>query len=101
MKTAAWGSPTGIVAVSLALKSVDFRHHFNRLSARTLDAAMCGMMYAIQRRHRLDATSREALVRYIDTCAPLSRDEYFQHAPAGITVAHGSQPPEVDRASPI
>jgi pimeloyl-ACP methyl ester carboxylesterase len=80
---------------------VDFRHHFNRLSARTLDAAMCGMMYAIQRRHRLDSTSREVLARYIDTCAPLSRDEYFRHAPAEITVASGSQPLELTWTSPI
>jgi hypothetical protein len=80
---------------------VDFRHHLNRLSARTLDAVMCAMMYAIQRRHRLDATSRDALTRYIESCAALSRDEYYRHVPAEIMTANGSAPNALTWASPI
>ena len=41
---------------------------------------MCSMMYAIQRRHRLVATSGETLERYIAAHEPLTRDRYF-HAP--------------------
>jgi len=53
---------------------------WRRLSARVIDSAMCGMMYAIQRRHRLHGGSHAALERYIEENAPLTRDEYF-HAP--------------------
>ncbi len=53
---------------------------WRRLSARVIDTAMCGMMYAIQRRHRLHAGSPAALERYIAEQATLTRDAYF-HAP--------------------
>ena len=62
---------------------------WRRFTARTLDAAMCALMYAIQRRHRLDAGSRETLTQYIDACAALSRDEYYRHTPAEIVAANG------------
>lgn len=78
-----------------------FRHHFNRLSARTLDAAMCGMMYAVQRRHRLDSGSRDALTRYIENCVPLSRDEYYRHSAPEIAVTNGAVPNVLTWASPI
>lgn len=50
---------------------------WQRPTALALDAAMCAMMYAIQRRHRLDHTSAEKLERYIATHEPSTRDEYF------------------------
>jgi hypothetical protein len=72
-----------------------------RISARLLDAAMCGMMNATQRRHRLDIHSREILVRYIDSCSHLSRDEYYRSAPAEIVVGNHSQPASLVWNSPI
>jgi len=74
---------------------------WRRLTARTLDTAMCAMMFAIQRRHRLDDGSREALARYIDSCVPLSRDEYYRFAPAEIVAANGSVPGALTWESPI
>jgi pimeloyl-ACP methyl ester carboxylesterase len=38
---------------------------------------MCGMMFAIQRRHRLHAGSRDALASYIESHLGRSREEYF------------------------
>lgn len=58
-------------------------------------------MYAIQRRHRLDETSRDALTRYIESCAPFSRDEYYRHGFPEIAVANGSAPNVLTWASPI
>jgi hypothetical protein len=46
---------------------------------------MCAMMFAIQRRHRLNGNSRAALERYIEECAPLSRDDYFRGDPVDIS----------------
>jgi hypothetical protein len=66
-----------------------------------LDAAMCGMMFAIQRRHRLDTESRDALARYIDSAAALSRDEYYRPSDAAIAVSNGTQPHELTWRSPI
>jgi pimeloyl-ACP methyl ester carboxylesterase len=80
---------------------VNLRHQFHRLTARALDTAMCGMMFAIQRRHRLDHGSREALTRYIDSCAPLSREEYYRSAPAEIAASNGATPGMLTWASPI
>ena len=74
---------------------------WRRLTARTLDTAMCAMMYAIQRRHRLDAGSRDALARYVDDGAALSRDEYYRHAPVEIMAANGSGPNTLTWASPV
>jgi pimeloyl-ACP methyl ester carboxylesterase len=48
-----------------------------RASARLFDSAMCAMMFAIQRRHRLHACSREVLERYIAQHEGRTRDEYF------------------------
>ena len=54
---------------------------FGKAVALALDGAMCGMMYAIQRRHRLDGGSRAALERYLAQHEPLTRDAYY-HPPA-------------------
>jgi hypothetical protein len=75
--------------------------HFQRFSARTLDAAMCGMMYAIQRRHRLDGTSRDALTQYIESYVALSRDEYYAPPVAEISMTNGAVPSVLTWASPI
>jgi GNAT superfamily N-acetyltransferase len=48
-----------------------------KVAALAVDTAMCAMMYAIQRRHRLNGGSRRDLERYIAACEPLSRDTYF------------------------
>jgi pimeloyl-ACP methyl ester carboxylesterase len=54
---------------------------FGKGAALALDGAMCAMMYAIQRRHRLASTSRETLERYIEQHEPLTRDAYYFAAP--------------------
>jgi pimeloyl-ACP methyl ester carboxylesterase len=74
--------------------------NFDRASAFVIDGAMCASMYAIQRRHRLDATSRAALADYIATHEPLTRDAYFQ-APALDHSALDARPPALRWASPI
>ena len=48
-----------------------------RLSASVSDAAMCALMWALQRRHRLAAGSREVFERYVAEHAASSRGEYF------------------------
>lgn len=50
---------------------------WERPAALAMDAAMCAMMYAIQRRHRLEPHSGEALERYIAAHEALDRDAYF------------------------
>lgn len=60
-----------------------------KVAALTVDGAMCAMMYAIQRRHRLDATSRDALERYIAQHEVLSRDSFYR-APAPMEVGNPS-----------
>ena len=52
-----------------------------RQLARTLDFAMCIVMNGIQRRHRLDGSSRAALESYMDECRSLTPDAFFA-APA-------------------
>jgi pimeloyl-ACP methyl ester carboxylesterase len=74
--------------------------NWRRLTAHTLDAAMCGMMFAIQRRHRLHAGSHAELERYIERHAPLSRDAYF-HAPPLVQTTSGDQQSAISWASPI
>jgi len=75
---------------------------WRHLSARALDAGMCAMMYAIQRRHRLHAGSRAELERYIADHAPLSRDAYFHGVPIDLPApeAHGA-PGVLSWPSPI
>jgi pimeloyl-ACP methyl ester carboxylesterase len=73
----------------------------DRISAWIVDAAMCGMMYAVQRRHRLNSGSREALAHYIDTHEGYPRDEYYRLAPAEISVAEQSGAQSLAWASPI
>jgi hypothetical protein len=74
---------------------------WRRLAARSFDTAMCGMMYAIQRRHRLHGGSREALTRYIESSAALSREEYYRSAPVEIIAANGAAPGTLKWVSPI
>lgn len=71
---------------------------FRRASAFVIDGAMCAMMYAIQRRHRLDGSSHTALESYIAKHEPLNRDAYF-HAPPLSTPASNGSP--LRWASPI
>ncbi|MEA3213275.1 MAG: hypothetical protein QOE70_6332 [Chthoniobacter sp.] len=52
-----------------------------KAAAITIDSAMCGAMSAIQRRHRLNGSSRAALEHYIATHAPLTREQYFFSPP--------------------
>ena len=54
---------------------------FARASAFALDMAMCAMMFAIQRRHKLHAASRGEIEDYIAACEGMTRDAYFA-APA-------------------
>jgi hypothetical protein len=52
-----------------------------RQVARTLDFGMCVLMNRIQRRHRLDATSRAVLEAYLDQCERLTPAEFFEAPP--------------------
>jgi pimeloyl-ACP methyl ester carboxylesterase len=52
-----------------------------KAAALALDTGMCVMMYAIQRRHRLNGGSWRYLEEYIAACEPLSRDAYFAGPP--------------------
>jgi len=55
-----------------------------KATALALDAGMCAMMYAVQRRHRLNGESRRELETYIAACEPLSRDAYFAGPPLAL-----------------
>ncbi len=50
---------------------------FAKPAALLVDGAMCAIMYALQRRHRLDASSSAALEQYITLHEPRTRAEYF------------------------
>ncbi len=50
---------------------------FAKPAALVVDGAMCAMMYALQRRHRLNASSSAALEQYITSHEPRTRAEYF------------------------
>ncbi|HEX4086255.1 MAG TPA: hypothetical protein VHY22_15165 [Chthoniobacteraceae bacterium] len=52
-----------------------------RQTARLLDFAMCVLMNRIQRRHRLDTSSRAALEAYFDECAALTPRDFFDAPP--------------------
>jgi hypothetical protein len=52
-----------------------------KAAALAVDFGMCAMMYAIQRRRRLNGESRRVLKEYIAACEPLSRDAYFAGPP--------------------
>lgn len=73
---------------------------WERASAFAMDGAMCAMMYAIQRRHRLHGTSRDALARYIEQHEPLTRDAYFHAHPLQVS-ATGRTHSEFRWPSPI
>ena len=73
---------------------------FGKAAALALDGAMCLMMDAIQRRHRLDGASRETLARYIAQHEPLTRDAYF-HAPARDQSAIRNPQSAISWPSPI
>ena len=55
---------------------------FARLAANVSDWGMCAMMWALQRRHRLQPGSREVFERYVAEHAASSRDAYFKAPPA-------------------
>ena len=73
---------------------------FGKAAALALDTAMCGMMYALQRRHHLDAASRATLERYIAQHEPLTRDAYYFPSNA-IEAGDPAKPRQVRWASPI
>jgi pimeloyl-ACP methyl ester carboxylesterase len=73
----------------------------DRIGARMVDAAMCGMMFAVQRRHRLEDGSRQALDDYIGAASSLSREEYYRFDPAEIVVGNGTHPGALSWASPV
>lgn len=73
---------------------------WRRISARVVDGGMSAMMYAIQRRHRLHAGSREEIERYIEGSVSLSRDAYYHHAPVDLAPLDGV-PASLSWSSPI
>jgi pimeloyl-ACP methyl ester carboxylesterase len=48
-----------------------------RLTALLGDSVMCGMMYVLQRRHRLPPDAREQAERYLATHLPAGRERFF------------------------
>lgn len=68
--------------------------NFTKASALALDGAMCAMMFAIQRRHRLDGTSRGALERYIAQHEAATRDAYYFLPPLAANAEVGSRKAE-------
>src|SRR5258707_1280482 len=52
-----------------------------KAAALTLDTGMCVMMYAFQRRHRLNSESRRDLETYIAAHESSTRDAYFAAPP--------------------
>jgi hypothetical protein len=74
--------------------------NFTRASAFLIDGAMCALMFAIQRRHRLNGASHAALESYIAAHEPLTRNEYF-HAPAADHPAPGTRHSPLAWPSPI
>jgi pimeloyl-ACP methyl ester carboxylesterase len=54
---------------------------WEKATALILDSAMCAFMFAIQRRHRLDAGSREIFERYVREFETLGRAEFFAAPP--------------------
>ncbi|HYY13296.1 MAG TPA: 1-acyl-sn-glycerol-3-phosphate acyltransferase [Chthoniobacterales bacterium] len=50
---------------------------FRRLSASTVDFAMCASMNLLQSRHRLHVHSREEMERYVADCEKLTVHEYY------------------------
>jgi hypothetical protein len=70
-----------------------------KVAALAIDTAMCAMMFAIQRRHRLNGRSQRDLESYVAACEPLSRDAYFagpplpfQSADFGAATLHWKSP---------
>jgi len=53
-----------------------------RSAAWAMDAAMCGMMNAVQWRRRSDSSTRAHLDDYITKHSPMTREEYFRMPPA-------------------
>src|SRR5215207_3004981 len=74
--------------------------NWRRITARASDAAMCAMMYAIQRRHRLNGRSRAALEEYIALHEATTRDAYFA-APPLLESAISNQQSAISWPSPI
>jgi len=73
---------------------------WEKIAAAALDRAMCAMMFAIQRRHRLDGASRGALERYVAAHEPLTRDAFFHAPPLDSSAISASRSP-VRWRSPI
>lgn len=67
------------------------RRAIDQLTAWTIDSAMCLSMFAIQRRHKLHASSREELERYIAECEPLTREQFFAAPTPGISIDDSQQ----------
>jgi pimeloyl-ACP methyl ester carboxylesterase len=73
---------------------------WSRITARASDAAICAMMYAIQRRHRLNGRSRAALEEYIARHEGATRDDYFA-APPLLQTANSNPQSAISWTSPI
>ncbi|HEY2344105.1 MAG TPA: hypothetical protein VGH90_13770, partial [Chthoniobacteraceae bacterium] len=77
-----------------------FAETWDRTTACVLDGAMCAMMYALQRRHRLDAGSRSTLERYVREFESASRPAFFAFTPPS-SLEGGPTAPHLRWLSPI
>lgn len=75
--------------------------NFTRASARLVDSAMCAMMFAIQRRHRLHAGSRREIEDYIARHEHSTRDEYFATPTKDFQLPQSTQHSPLRWPSPI
>jgi hypothetical protein len=48
-----------------------------RLTSGTIDALICGSLYLLHARHRLNGRGREEMVRYVAECERLTPQEYY------------------------
>lgn len=60
-----------------------------RVSALLTDSLMCGMMYVLQRRHRLPRDARERAERYLAEHLPYPRADFFAPPERGSTLDAG------------
>lgn len=55
--------------------------NWGKATALAMDGVMCAMMYAVQRRHRLDGSSRGVLEQYIAQHEGAARNDFYGIAP--------------------
>jgi pimeloyl-ACP methyl ester carboxylesterase len=71
-----------------------------RCSAFAADAVMCGLINALQWRHRLESDSRDRMEQYVTSCERLTIDDYYQNV-AGELPGLTAGPQTISWPSPL